>query len=689
MFSVLIKPFDASVDPPEDLLCPITLSLFQDPVVCEDGFTYERRAIVDWVQHRGTSPMTNLRLSQTFLPNHNVKSRASAWKERQESPLEMPLSFQERDGTYNVKNHELERFRLIIHQSLHHLSSQYEVIRIERNVSRTLWNQYATLRKSFVDNGTPTHEAYAFHGCSTIADMDSILQRNFDPSLSKGGPCGRGIYLSSAIVYPIQTEKLMWTDKNKTQCKIIAARVILGQCVMGNDTLFKAPTGAHSTYTMALGGYAFCVYNARQVYPELVIHLKKTDVRATDNGLEWKKYAAIALTEANAIQKHLGSLNNPLIEFFESPDHPCVFLPPEDQSNSQSGTIIGRGKNDEIAVYVEQEEEEEEENTRSRDKSKIIYVPRAQVFPNENVPISFPWKKSGICFTAEDRSAPLMQILGKDIEGLTAKKPGLKTTFLSIFSVYRRYGIAMFFIGGAIRHALTKQFNGINDIDVTYGQHPSMMKDIADEVGFGPVEIVGGIKTQWGTGKFIMEGNPIQSWVVKWTGSFTEIQAQSCVVSNDIIRNLISVDFTCNSIMFDPLQNIFIDPSGYGLYDIQNKLLRATVPQQEWDLWYSQNRRKPFRYWKMRMLQYRAASDELRYFLCRKTVESVEDPAGGGAEKLLNVICKVAKHRQKILPAFKTLFFDEMTHAETVNAIEPGTTVRVWKMIIDAYNLNH
>ena len=36
---------------PRDLLCPISHALMMDPVVAEDGFTYERQAIEQWFAH--------------------------------------------------------------------------------------------------------------------------------------------------------------------------------------------------------------------------------------------------------------------------------------------------------------------------------------------------------------------------------------------------------------------------------------------------------------------------------------------------------------------------------------------------------------------------------------------------------------------------------------------------------------
>ena len=680
MFSVLIKPSHAQADPPEQLLCPITLSLFQDPVVCEDGFTYDRRAIERWLQNGGRSPMTNLPLKQIFIPNQDMKTRVLAWKEKQTSSMVMPLSFPSHNGLYVVKNPELDELRAMIYQSLRHLSGQFEVVRVERNVNESLWKSYAAKRKAMADQDVPTHEAYAFHGCSSIANLDAILQQNFDPKLSNGGPCGKGIYMSSAIVYPIQANKATWTNQEKTQCKIVAARVVLGNCVVGTKELQHAPDGAHSTFTLGMGGHIFCVYDAAQIYPELLLNLKKIPVLEGTNVAEWKAAATEALVKAGAAEIPTEALSNPLIEFYESPEHPCKFK--LNTNEKRKGTIVGKDEDEKIAVFPEHVERVADND---QEEEEVVFLERAKVFPNESIPVAFPWKGKGVCFSARHLSKPLMEILGKDIEGFTATKRGMKTTFLSVFSTYRLYGVAMFFIGGAVRHALMGDFKGINDVDVTFGHHPKVMKDIATEVGYKPVEIVAGMKMQWGNGKFVMEGNPIQSCVIRWTPCFTPKTSKHRIVSNDLIDNLITMDFTCNSVAFDPIQDIFIDPSGYGLYDIQKKLLRATVDREKWDLWYSQNKRKPFRYWKMRMLNYSASSIELHDFLCQKTVESLRDNTEGGAEKLLNVICKVKLHRSKVLPEFKRLFCQEMREAENRQVIEEGATERVWKAIVEAY----
>ena len=686
MFSALIQPSDAQADPPEELLCPITLSLFEDPVVCEDGFTYDRQAIEQCLRNTDRSPMTNLPLEHRFLPNRDMKSRVMEWKQRQTSSLAMPLSFHLDDALYVIKRPELNQLRSMIQRSLRHLSGHFEIVRVERNVNECLWMSYAAKRKAMTDHGIPTHEAYGFHGCSSTANLDAILQRNFDPKMSRGGPCGRGVYMSSAIVYPIQANKITWTDEEKTQCKIIAARIVFGNCVVGTEELRHAPKGAHSTFTLAMGGHVFCIYDAAQIYPELVVHLKMVRALGEANAAQWKTAATEALAKAEATEMSNAALSNPLIEFYESPEHPCEFK--VEGANKRNGTIVGKGDDEKIAVFTEGVERFSDDGQREKMVMEVVFLDRAQVFPDDRVPIAFPWKGKGTCFSAPHLSKPLMDILGKEIEGLTATKRGVKTTFLSVFSTYRLYGVAMFFIGGSVRHALTRDFKGINDVDVTYGQHPKIMKDIAAAVGFGPVVIVGGIKTQWGTGKFVMEGNPIQSCSVGWTNCFTENKSKTHIVSNDLVDNLITMDFTCNTVAFDPVQDMFVDSSGYGLYDIQKKLLRAPVDRDKWDLWYYQNKRKPFRYWKMRMLNYSASSDELHDFLCQKTLESLEDNSEGGTEKLLNVICKSRRYRSQMLPQFKRLFCQEMGEAENRQVIEKGATQRVWKAIAETYERN-
>ena len=55
--------------------------LLEDPVVCADGYTYSRTAILQWLSGHSTSPMTNLALSSRELrPNYTLRSAALEWQ---------------------------------------------------------------------------------------------------------------------------------------------------------------------------------------------------------------------------------------------------------------------------------------------------------------------------------------------------------------------------------------------------------------------------------------------------------------------------------------------------------------------------------------------------------------------------------------------------------------------------------
>ena len=65
----------ARPEPPDALVCPISMELMRDPVMAMDGHTYERRNIERWLADHQTSPKTNEPLpSLTLVPNHAVKS---------------------------------------------------------------------------------------------------------------------------------------------------------------------------------------------------------------------------------------------------------------------------------------------------------------------------------------------------------------------------------------------------------------------------------------------------------------------------------------------------------------------------------------------------------------------------------------------------------------------------------------
>lgn len=69
-------------EPPNEYLCPITHELMENPVMIEDGFTYEREAIEEWFRSSWKSPKTGEELSSdNIIPNLTLKNLITEYKD--------------------------------------------------------------------------------------------------------------------------------------------------------------------------------------------------------------------------------------------------------------------------------------------------------------------------------------------------------------------------------------------------------------------------------------------------------------------------------------------------------------------------------------------------------------------------------------------------------------------------------
>ena len=57
----------------DEFICPITYELLREPVVAQDGYTYERAAIEKWFLSRETSPLTSVLVTKMLTPNLTLK----------------------------------------------------------------------------------------------------------------------------------------------------------------------------------------------------------------------------------------------------------------------------------------------------------------------------------------------------------------------------------------------------------------------------------------------------------------------------------------------------------------------------------------------------------------------------------------------------------------------------------------
>eukprot|EP01028_Stygiella_incarcerata_P000955 TRINITY_DN1152_c0_g1_i4.p1 TRINITY_DN1152_c0_g1~~TRINITY_DN1152_c0_g1_i4.p1 ORF type:complete len:167 (+),score=34.01 TRINITY_DN1152_c0_g1_i4:86-586(+) len=68
------KRYSGAIEDISELVtCPILMTVMEDAVVAEDGYTYERSAIEHWVRLHRSSPMTRQPMRGVFFPNMLVK----------------------------------------------------------------------------------------------------------------------------------------------------------------------------------------------------------------------------------------------------------------------------------------------------------------------------------------------------------------------------------------------------------------------------------------------------------------------------------------------------------------------------------------------------------------------------------------------------------------------------------------
>lgn len=82
-------------------------------------------------------------------------------------------------------------------------------------------------------------------------------------------------------------------------------------------------------------------------------------------------------------------------------------------------------------------------------------------------------------------------------------------------------------------------------------------------------------------------------------------------------------DFTCNSLYYDPANKVVLDPTGLGVQDVKNRILRKPPG----DEWYSNTGKAhaslSFRYWKLRFRGWKGDGGETQAFCVSKSEEKL------------------------------------------------------------------
>jgi hypothetical protein len=68
------------IEIPNNFICPISKSIFYNPVCLSDGFSYEKSYIQEWIKNNNKSPMTNKTLkNKNIVKNHLLRGLILDW----------------------------------------------------------------------------------------------------------------------------------------------------------------------------------------------------------------------------------------------------------------------------------------------------------------------------------------------------------------------------------------------------------------------------------------------------------------------------------------------------------------------------------------------------------------------------------------------------------------------------------
>lgn len=606
-------------EPPYDMCCPITQEIMEDPVRCADGFTYERATIEEWLRIRRSSPMTNLPMTDQIETNISLRQRIEEFRTcSEEVPgVEFPKYWTPTQDsttrTVSPDGNEGRRLLALFAKTLgRHSGGGVSVVRIERHQNPALWRSYADSRQAMaVRNRGSIRERYMFHGPATQEGMRGILESGVDPSYSNGGPCGHGSYFSNSSSYVLQAHKYLRVSESEKQ--VIIGRVLVGRTALGRKGMYSPPENYDSTWQHSIGGRVYCLFDKAQSYPEYTVTFIGSPAPAADSEDElpnsstvrpWLQARGFTVLEPQTVE-------NPLIEITESPNHACILL-----DTNAPGIVAGKhideehNLTDDFVVWMEELDSDGEE------RKVLRRVPEANIKWDDAQPIETPWLDKGLLVSSDVACEPLRRFLSSNVEGMTDHLLN-PVTFHQVFEHYRMYGVCLLFFGGAVRHALLNDFAGIKDGDCTFGACAKDMVRVGQSA-FGPVSHREGLVV-WGEGVRVMEGKSIR---LSHSNSCHVIDGDTvCGISNNLHVNVIHADFACNSVLFDPTSNVFIDPTGFGIFDIHNHILRIPVSRLNWERWLKATPTKILRYWKMRQMGFTAEDEETHDFIIAGVVK--------------------------------------------------------------------
>jgi hypothetical protein len=184
----------------------------------------------------------------------------------------------------------------------------------------------------------------------------------------------------------------------------------------------------------------------------------------------------------------------------------------------------------------------------------------------------------------------------------------------------RKKGQEVYLVGGIVRdlYAGTKPtskmtdgevLEKMKDVDIVSTAQPQIGKLMMRKVG--PDVENGGMTNDASLWGVVIAGHKGNSVGLDFSSMATKDDLHTMFMNWDhsIEEDTSRRDFTCNSLYYDPHNKVVIDPTGNGIADAQNMVLRLAPSPEDAD----QNSSLHLRFWKFRARGYSAEAETLKY----------------------------------------------------------------------------
>jgi hypothetical protein len=178
-----------------------------------------------------------------------------------------------------------------------------------------------------------------------------------------------------------------------------------------------------------------------------------------------------------------------------------------------------------------------------------------------------------------------------------------KINVRTILEKLNEKGIKVFLKGGVVRDI----FTGVDsiDVDAIFDSNIYKVKAICDEEG-------------WLVDNLAPKFQSMNIGGAKGV-SIDLVNLKATFMSSDIEH-----EFTVNDLVFDWRANVLIDVSGYGLFDVINRIIRISPTPNLYNKWASNDWKKPLRYFKLLMKGYKPMTPKLHEFVVGYIENNIE-----------------------------------------------------------------